>query len=644
MDEIGFLCCEADMEVGPTSDLPITQKHKAWASEYRKSLNTFMNDLSFLTASKVNGENKIFLAIDFADIFEYCFPNINIFKCDVKSIERQKLVERQLARMAIFNFLTKVYRLPVILLPPYTAELLDFFKSRHIYLNAIFKREKYDELKVYLEQIFDEFKDVNKLPSDPKKIIALFEKINEFSPDLAYIMSPYFSYQMDGLCDLMEKKLRPNNPDIPDLIGILKKAQKMPYKDINDLMDSIRPNRYLPNKRDAKSIKYLEQINNKLSDNDILFLISSANNIIKLNENLTLDNINQPGKKIKSKTYERMIDNRKYQLIRDTKPFYIAILEICKLVMKKKPTMDSLDFNDIDINELLSEVKKSLYIIDNFLFTIDEQFVECGLLRIEVRNDILKQFDLFMESIEKMQREYLIVLLEKYSFWDDKSSYLNAYFKDEEDLSKGFDNLRAAIASRAQWDSFFDDIMNFVLNKRFNMEFIVTQFFRNFRDGKSSDEFIVGTLKFAEGTSIEENLDMVKKMINDKELLYPIHPILIELDDNNYILMEKEYSTSQLYRLVKENGNCCLSIIDLDILYYDLKHFLEIMEKSKMASIDINDIHSIDTMKDIIMPIYSKIQYIKKTDLKSFYDRILSIGADKETSYTEFNFAQFPPW
>lgn len=98
-----------------------------WAKKLKDNLEILKTDLKLV----IECGFEIIIAIDFFDLFEYCFPFAN----DLGSKEMFKskfgdreFLNREMARHLLFYKLDNLYSFPVLLLPPYIQERNSFFK------------------------------------------------------------------------------------------------------------------------------------------------------------------------------------------------------------------------------------------------------------------------------------------------------------------------------------------------------------------------------------------------------------------------------------------------------------------------------------------------------------------------------------
>jgi hypothetical protein len=98
---------------------------KDWLYSYNLNLKLFRDDLNLISKDGF----KLYVAIDFHDIFKYCFPFAEFFRIDKKWIntEFQNFFYRsQISRSSMFFMLENIYQKPNILLPPYVDETYVF--------------------------------------------------------------------------------------------------------------------------------------------------------------------------------------------------------------------------------------------------------------------------------------------------------------------------------------------------------------------------------------------------------------------------------------------------------------------------------------------------------------------------------------
>ena len=97
--------------------------NRAWAEPYFRSLSKLNKDLEI----KRELNSRIYVAIDFFDIYEHCFPKIKWFIDEKYIQERDEFLRRENGRYALFYILKNLYKHPIVILPPHFSELTSFY-------------------------------------------------------------------------------------------------------------------------------------------------------------------------------------------------------------------------------------------------------------------------------------------------------------------------------------------------------------------------------------------------------------------------------------------------------------------------------------------------------------------------------------
>jgi hypothetical protein len=104
-------------------DEKLIMSHRSWAEKYEKALIAIKRDLELI----LEHNSKIYIAIDFHDLFEHCF-SIEHLNLDKQFPEKEMRIKRSISRNGLFYILNNIYESPIILLPPYISELNDLNK------------------------------------------------------------------------------------------------------------------------------------------------------------------------------------------------------------------------------------------------------------------------------------------------------------------------------------------------------------------------------------------------------------------------------------------------------------------------------------------------------------------------------------
>lgn len=326
-----------------------SDEHKEWIEKYRYHLEILRKDHELI----VDKGFSIFFAVDFYDIFEYCFPYGHIIgkESDYKNEgRRSRLMELQFARSFLFyGTETK----PIILLPPYAAEATAFFRSTYLtlrkYKDDILKREI---LKILFQdqKIKDVITEIEKEGKTPKRQEKLLRKISESSSEVFFLLSSGFLEGINVLNDLFKKHeengktyrvIDPNPGNIKHYRDILEKTGNMDNSEI-EILFRTRRGKYIQNVTDAKALQYVLQLNKLMQeDKQAIFLFSNATYMKKEIKGQVLVNI----------------EGEEYDTLRDLDTLYVYLIEIRDIDTQNKEDVQK---------EILKKIKKSLAEFNDF--------------------------------------------------------------------------------------------------------------------------------------------------------------------------------------------------------------------------------------------------------------------------------------
>ncbi len=360
---------------------------KKWAKYYKKSLEMLEGDLELI--SKYNCE--IIVSLDFYDIFEHCFP------FERRTKDKTHILRREIGRWGLLSHTNMLYEFPILLLPPYLEECIEFITlSERIDNKKDFKSEI-----DYIYEIFAHFDTINEMNSK-----ELLDSLCKVAPDLVFLFSPNFYGGIDLFKNLMRNCINPKPDNIVpglfmDYINVVREINEQDPNQFMKLMRG-RKNKNIQNYRDAKAIQYVIELNEKINDN-IIILFSGANFMKSL---------------INTNKFNKNIGGKNYSILRNTDFLYIALLEILSFMSKNNISMD-----DFKAEDLLLTIKSELEMLNEFLVISEKNYsfsdYLSGCLNEEYIYDALIKMKKFKIFIENRQNINLINMMEKSQSTED---------------------------------------------------------------------------------------------------------------------------------------------------------------------------------------------------------------------------------
>jgi len=364
-----------------TEELPIS-----WIMNYMRSLETLAIDLRLIVKEKF----EIFISIDFGDIFEYCYPFINASQIEFRGeYVFEPLLERQLSRYMLFYKFMNFYSFPLLLLPPYLAESYDTLK----FFNTEFRKYTDKLNRDYVMSIFEKYKNKHEDSN------GFLDFINETSPELAFILGPSFREGFSIYRELMKDIIKPETKRIDGYLDKILYISDMENSLFDDIVKAMRPypQKRLQNRRDAKAIQYVTELNKKIvNDNKLLILISSTPYIRKLIK--LFDN----------KLYIDTHEERVY-LLRDTGFLYTALIELGGSLESKT---GKIDLRNVEAKDLLKIVESNLDVVKKFYdaYEAANALGLSGRIKDNYINDFI-DLDAFKRLIESRKKLNVMALI-----------------------------------------------------------------------------------------------------------------------------------------------------------------------------------------------------------------------------------------
>ena len=194
-----------------------------WAKYYKKSLEMLKGDLELISEYNY----KIIVSLDFYDIFEHCFP----FERRIE--DKTRVLRREIGRWGLLSQTNMLYEVPILLLPPYLEECIDFITLSERIDNKNDFKSKID----YIYEIVAHFDTINEMNSK-----ELLDSLCKVAPDLVFLFSPSFYGGIDLFKNLMRNYINPK-PDsiVPGLfMDYINVVREIKEKDPNQFMKFIR--------------------------------------------------------------------------------------------------------------------------------------------------------------------------------------------------------------------------------------------------------------------------------------------------------------------------------------------------------------------------------------------------------------------
>lgn len=576
------------------------QNLKNWADNYEKALSTFEKDLRL----KVENRSNIFVAIDFFDLYNYCFTDLRLFNENASNRDRYDYLKRTIALYGLFYIFWNIYSLPINILPPHLNELIDFFKVYRLSLKRIQESEL--EFKYIAKHVKDTLSE--KKNNDLYSNIELINKLEKCAPDLAFLFRPSFTMGLEGLRELMRKSISP----IIEELGaeryhkIASEIDQQSNDIYEPIFNNLRPYKIIQNKRDAKSMQYLIGINNAIRENDLLIFVSSAHifKIFQKNSNIRI---------------KKEIKSEEYILVRDTEPFYAGLIELCDLLSLEGKDLSQPNICDINLREFLSLVQADLKLLRTLIYAAEDAICKKELNQ-DNYIDIIYEIRKFKDKVECKERIDLILLIGSFG--------TNLYNLEKmkplsEDIYKMLRNVSAAINT--------NEFKNIISRKIFEHESDKIQLEnwmkKSFND-LVTDDYNRAGLYENKITTLEENslknTNLIKNPFTERGLSYPSNPEIVQLSDNAYLLIDKNNINGNLYIIRRKLGSLELFEINTNLIYLILFNIHSKLQNGQ-ADIKIPAVNNIlKYVKDNLMPLncIPRAKYKNKIGIEDTYKKI----------------------
>lgn len=587
---------------------PHTQKDldqlRKWAANYEDALRILETDLEI----KLNTDYDVLLTIDSFDIIEHILPLNTIYASNT----REDDLKRAIARDGLFGILGHIYKIPLLLLPPYISETQDFFSQARCELLNLYDKEHKTKIETYLTDLYKE------LFAERSKKLDSINGLEKHALELALIYNPYFLSGVEGFNRMKDVKFVRSRDEIKDYMGLIKRIHKKNNNYYFNIFYNLRKEYTISNMRDAKAVQYVEEIN-KAQNNIILILVSSSrvfryfNNIKKL---------------------EKKIGQIDYPLIRDTNSFYIAILEIYL-------SLNQLNAEDITLNRVLlfriyRSVQEHLLLL-NFVQRIGdvtEDFidaVEFGSLsgRFLLLKDSFYKLNGIKNVMNEIERNLIIKHISEVYGVNDLT-HLEAYvdrkvvtffeeimrdMKSTNFYSKLYEKLSILQSQQFEYESWIYDVMQ-----------ALTPIPEAPEGCGNIKDWIIGTIDGGVIIDIKQNkYEKLNNVLSKGDFPVVTGPGHLELKDGTLIIFNKDSKNNIIYLLKSDEANK-LKILKLDMesIYFNVikiyKAFrsAEFLKSQKLKSCPILQI-----LEDIL-PHNIEINLNKYDVLQAFYNIMCS--------------------
>ena len=367
------------------------ESYSQWLKKYRSNLEIIRNDLDLI----LNKNFEIFLAVDFHEIYEYCFPFPDLYILKNKDRGSKEYLKLQLSRSILFFMLNAIYKKPILLLPPYLREINDFliaitseaktFTNEEDNKNSWIEYELRDII-TYLNM--SEKVDFEKLLGllDSKAIdIVVFSGtiLSSGMSTFKYLMKNYITPSPEFMENFPEKYYKKINNSI----------LKFGNKDLEEIVSGSRhsADKNLQNKRDAEALRYIKDLNKYLNgSNKAIFLISSSPHMIRLQDSILIN---------------KHYGDVEIPLLRDPSFLFTMIQEIGNLFRYR---MQKSSLDEICLEDLISVIDHDLIRIDSLLLDSTDLTTLGGQFRESVKMDILSQIMDLSDRLDNMDFALLI--------------------------------------------------------------------------------------------------------------------------------------------------------------------------------------------------------------------------------------------
>jgi hypothetical protein len=596
--------------------------NRIWAGPYFRSLSKLKGDLDLKQKNKSN----IYVAIDFYDLYEHCFPDLEMITGENISL-RENYIKRQISRFALIYLFKNIYNHPLIILPPHLNELTSFYKIYDSKIERALKTDDFTGIQKYIEKIFSDYSDINILTTRD-----LIEKLERDAPDLAFLFSPCFMAGLKGLRGLFANNMISPIIQDPNLnsdafYALIRTVSIKENIELEDLVykwtlfiKDRTPDEFRRTKRnksrDAKAIQYLNEINKALSEKDILLLVSSDPSLNK--RKFQRDSI-----------IAKRIFGEVYPLIRTTHPFYIALIELCNIIgLEKIKSLRTINVDNSTLGKMHANISQDLQTLSNYLnFTETSAHVGLSGRYSDLLEVLVRASTGLRNLIDRRDRTSLLILIDKFYMEKDLFNW-NEDLRSE--IIKYFEDLKSEIKTKDFSNILFDRILEFEVEKIAFIRWLNTiDTFDNLpSDIKDSSNYGQYFQLFL-GENLDLSIESLVKLFSKAGIDFPQNAQVFNLKEKNvwaiFNMKEENDLIFIIERDTKKGYN--LFVIYPKHIYLLLSIILKRFVNKELTKDILEEDQSIKITREKIIPLidYTTIDFKFRSEIESLYDEINSL-------------------
>ena len=579
--------------------------NRTWAEPYFRSLSKLDKDLKLRLETK----SKIYISMDFFDIYEHCFPKLSLFIDNGPSQEREEFLKREAARYALFFIFKNLYNHPILILPPHFSELISFYNINSKRISDITKSDDFSKIEEYIKKLISNYTNIDDISSK-----ELIDRLGKDAPELAFLFSPCFMSGLKGLRNLFTKHVISPVFDAydfskDDYFSLITNTS-IENNTQNELLINKWRNygKYFNNKRDAKAIQYVQKINDNISNNILLFISSD----------LVFNRYKYERDLIFKKYIEQA--NIECPLIRSTYPTYIALIELCNMLgLKEQNTIT--DGDDSILAELQSHISKDLETLSQYLgFSETSAYVSLSGRYSIYLDFLLNALKGQRMAIDQRDRIALLILLEK--------QYMKGeLFNWNEDLKQKLNDYFLKLRSEIETNDFSNIILERILEfdqekdafeKSINQLISIDSKQENY--GSSIYIFLLNIVDDA-----PLSLELLQKQFDENKYEFPNNAGLSQIKDNLWAMYNSIDVNIKLYFINKNNQTGFqVFMVRPKHIYILLTILMRKIEDGLMNKDEIKSNLAIAIMNDELVPLIEtiNIDFEYKSEIQILYDQI----------------------
>jgi len=578
---------------------------REWAESYTRASQKFIGD----THLKFDKNKKIYIALDWYDLYDHCFPSTKTLLDYKNPKERDQYLNRISARYALFYLYKNLYNYPLLILPPHFMEMTAFYKKYDRKIKkTLMSKERIEEIREYIIDI------ISKYENSTDSYVDFLLEFEKNAPDLAFLFSPCFYSGISGLRRLFNKEIV--SPDLGKIgLNHFKTISEIESKNNVDLemfANKWRKDLTINNKRDAKALQYLVELNKILGQDAILILVSSE-------------------KLFNTYKYERddifrvEIEHEGYPLIRNTKSFYIALIELIAIFAENKN--NKIDNPGRSEFEMISQnVSKDLITLKEFQgFTESATFLALSGLFKDKMDDLIINLTKLRNKAEQRERTALLILINEIYPLDKSLKNILAYTQD--DLGIFLNDLKQQLEKEEFLKILLRRIIDFQIQRASLEKELATI------DMNGTDQF--GKYKnFAKificrlDSRPKLNLEYLETIFSRNMIPFPEGAKLIPIKYNlEFGLFSNKQKNDILYFIIKNDRKVWeLYKIQPTHIYLLLSILIEKIENGVLDERDLDNDPILSAVNRELIPLIvnTKIDFYYKNEIISLFDQIVS--------------------